>query len=101
MRQKALISGLAISTVSLGITTYLLKDKSNLDKVKGFVRSIKKAISYESSTKKLASFPIHKAGHPDPLDIEDNKMVSEGSMFPVQYYNEKKQWIISSYYWLC
>jgi hypothetical protein len=28
-------------------------------------------------------------------------MVSEGSMFPVQYYNEKKQWIISSYYWLC
>ncbi|MEJ9307324.1 hypothetical protein P4593_28970, partial [Priestia megaterium] len=35
--------------------------------------------------------PIHKAGHPDPMDTEDNKMVSEGSMFPVQYYNEKKQ----------
>jgi hypothetical protein len=91
MPQKALISGLAISTVSVGITTYLLKDKSNLDKVKGVVRSVKKAISYESSTKKLTSFPIHKAGHPDPMDIEDNKMVSEGSMFPVQYYNEKKQ----------
>ncbi len=24
------------------------------------------------------------------MDIEDNKMVSEGSMFPVQYYNEKE-----------
>jgi len=100
MRQKALVSGLAISTVSVGITTYLLKDKSNLDKVKGFVRNIKKAISYESSTKRLASFPIHKAGHPDPMDIEDNKMVSEGSMFSVQYYNEKKQWIINPHYWL-
>jgi len=44
MRQKALISGLAISTVSVGITTYLFKDKSNLDKVKGFVRSVKKVI---------------------------------------------------------
>ena len=91
MRQKALISGLAISTVSVGITTYLLKDKSNVDKVKGFVRSVKKAIPYKSSTQKLTSFPIHKAGHPDPMDTEDNKMVSEGSMFPVQYYNEKKQ----------
>lgn len=91
MRQKALISGLAISTVSAGITTYLLKDKSNLDKVKGFVRSVKKAIPCKSSTKKLTSFPIQKAGHPDPMDTEDNKMVSEGSMFPVQYYNEKKQ----------
>ncbi|PFV93172.1 hypothetical protein COL08_23595 [Priestia megaterium] len=91
MRQKALISGLAISTVSVGITTYLLKDKSNLDKVKGFVRSVKKAIPYKSSTQKFTSFPIHKAGHPDPMDTEDSKMVSEGSMFPVQYYNEKKQ----------
>ncbi|MBA9042441.1 hypothetical protein HNP21_005576 [Bacillus aryabhattai] len=91
MRQKALISGLAISTVSVGITTYLLKDKSNLDKIKGFVRSVKKAISYKSSTKKLASFPISKAGHPDPMDIEDNKMVSEGSTFSVHYYNEKNQ----------
>ncbi|MDY0943355.1 hypothetical protein [Priestia megaterium] len=91
MRQKALISGLAISTVSIGITTYLLKDKSNFDKIKGFIQSVKKAVPYKSSTQKLASFPIHKAGHPDPMDTEDNKMVSEGSMFPVQYYNEKKQ----------
>ncbi|MFE7083495.1 hypothetical protein [Priestia megaterium] len=91
MRQKALISGLAISTVSVGITTYLLKDKSNVDKVKRFIRSVKKAIPYKSSTQKLNSFPIHKAGHPDPMDTEDNKMVSEGSMFPVQYYNEKNQ----------
>jgi len=31
------------------------------------------------------------------MDIEDNKMVSEGSTFSVHYYNEKNQWIINSY----
>jgi hypothetical protein len=41
--------------------------------------------------KKISSFPIKKAGNPDPHDIEDNSMVSEGAMYSVQYYNEKEQ----------
>lgn len=35
--------------------------------------------------------PVQKAGNPDPLDVEDNKMVSEGSMYGVNYYNENLQ----------
>ncbi|MEH7441285.1 hypothetical protein V7201_03030 [Bacillus sp. JJ1122] len=35
--------------------------------------------------------PVEKAGNPDPLDVEDNKMVSEGSMYGVNYYNENLQ----------
>jgi hypothetical protein len=35
--------------------------------------------------------PVQKAGNPDPLDLEDNKMVSEGSMYGVNYYNENLQ----------
>lgn len=35
--------------------------------------------------------PVAKAGNPDPLDLEDNKMVSEGSMYGVNYYNETLQ----------
>lgn len=35
--------------------------------------------------------PVEKAGNPDPLDLEDNKMVSEGSMYGVNYYNENLQ----------
>ncbi|WP_368929709.1 hypothetical protein [Bacillus pumilus] len=32
-----------------------------------------------------------KAGHPDPLDIQDNKMVDEGAMTSVHYFNEARQ----------
>lgn len=32
-----------------------------------------------------------KAGHPDPLDIQDNKMVDEGAMTSVHYFNEVRQ----------
>ncbi|MFT9598882.1 hypothetical protein [Mesobacillus sp.] len=35
--------------------------------------------------------PVQKAGNPDPMDIEDNKMVSEGAMYGVNYYNENLQ----------
>ncbi|MCM3573715.1 hypothetical protein M3172_11015 [Mesobacillus subterraneus] len=35
--------------------------------------------------------PVQKAGNPDPLDVEDNKMVSEGAMYGVNYYNENLQ----------
>ena len=35
--------------------------------------------------------PVTKAGNPDPQDIEDNQMVSEGSMYGVNFYNQNKQ----------
>lgn len=35
--------------------------------------------------------PVQKAGNPDPMDVEDNKMVSEGAMYGVNYYNENLQ----------
>jgi hypothetical protein len=35
--------------------------------------------------------PVQKAGNPDPMDLEDNKMVSEGAMYGVNYYNENLQ----------
>ncbi|PLR67879.1 MULTISPECIES: hypothetical protein [Bacillaceae] len=90
MRQKALISGIAISTVGVGVTSYFLKDKANRQKVTGFVQSAKNKIPY-FARKNTDAFPVEKAGHPDPRDIDDNKMVSEGSMYPVQYYDEKKK----------
>ncbi|WP_191557743.1 hypothetical protein [Metabacillus idriensis] len=90
MRQKTLISGIALSTVGVGVTSYLLKDKSNRQKVTGFVNNAKNKIPY-FARKNTDSFPVEKAGHPDPQDIDDNNMVSEGSMYPVQYYDEKKK----------
>ncbi|MGG0736774.1 hypothetical protein [Niallia taxi] len=34
--------------------------------------------------------PIMKAGNPDPQDIGDNNMVSEGAMYSVNYYNKQR-----------
>ncbi|RCK09633.1 hypothetical protein DT075_35985 [Bacillus licheniformis] len=68
-----------------------MKLKGNLlDKPAAPVYS-KEKIPYFSEKHNVDSFPVEKAGHPSPHDIEDNKMVSEGSMYPVQYYDEKKK----------
>jgi hypothetical protein len=32
---------------------------------------------------------LMKVGHPDPYDMEDNRMVDEGAIFGVHYYNQK------------
>ncbi|WP_059172470.1 hypothetical protein [Bacillus sp. FJAT-27445] len=34
---------------------------------------------------------VAKAGLSDPMDLDDNKMVSEGSQYGVQYYNQNEQ----------
>ena len=34
---------------------------------------------------------VAKAGLSDPMDFDDNKMVSEGSQYGVHYYNQTKQ----------
>lgn len=35
--------------------------------------------------------PIEKAGHSNPHDLEDNKMLAEGATYSVKYYNKKEQ----------
>ncbi|MRX73915.1 hypothetical protein GJU40_17405 [Bacillus lacus] len=90
--QKYLIlSGVALSTV--GIASYLLKDQPKRAKMKLFAKDVKsKILPYVSKTKKLQrEFPVAKGGNPDPQDIEDNKMVSEGAQYSVQYYNQTQQ----------
>ncbi|WP_316570106.1 hypothetical protein [Neobacillus sp. YIM B06451] len=34
---------------------------------------------------------VAKAGLSDPMDLDDNKMVSEGSQYGVHYYNKNEQ----------
>ncbi|XBO86429.1 hypothetical protein AAGG52_01535 [Bacillus licheniformis] len=69
----------------------MLKDETNRQKLKSYLQSVKEKIPYFSEKHNVDSFPVEKAGNPSPQDIEDNKMVSEGSMYPVQYYDEKKK----------
>ncbi|MEK1829994.1 hypothetical protein AAAC51_15615 [Priestia megaterium] len=44
-KQKALISGITLSTVGVGITSYILSDAAKRRKVKGLVRSAKVKLS--------------------------------------------------------
>ncbi|MDP4161928.1 MAG: hypothetical protein Q8906_03305 [Bacillota bacterium] len=62
--------------------------KPNKESIQDFVQSIKQKVTSARATQGL---PIEKAGHPDPHDIDDNNMVSEGAMYGVHYYNKTEQ----------
>ncbi|MFY4775420.1 hypothetical protein [Metabacillus sp. RGM 3146] len=111
-RNGLILSGVGVATVSAA-ATYLLKDKTKRDKIGQSVKDVyakcvsmfskenieeakegnsKAALtSTENDTNpSKEAFPIEKAGNPDPHDIEDNKMVDEGSQYAVQYHDDKK-----------
>lgn len=67
-------------------TLILLSTKSSRNKLLSTFYQFQEMIGL----KKKNGFPIKKAGHPDPHDVEDNNMVSEGAMYSVQYYNENE-----------
>ncbi|KZZ83330.1 MULTISPECIES: hypothetical protein [Bacillaceae] len=92
-RNGLIISGVALSTAGVAATVYL-KDRSRREKVTDGVKQAQdKVVSMfsKSKNKEEDNFPIDKGGNPDPQDVEDNKMVSEGAQYSVQYYNDNKQ----------
>ncbi|KMM63368.1 hypothetical protein ACH95_01590 [Bacillus glycinifermentans] len=88
--KKNVVSVLTVSAV-VGVASYMLKDQANRQKLKECLQNMKAKLPSLPQKQDTASFPVEKAGHPHPHDIEDNKMVSEGSMYPVQYYDQKKK----------
>ncbi len=73
----------------VGITSVLLlASKANRNKVQTVTVKFKNMIKDRFSNENL---PIKKAGHPDPQDLGDNNMVSEGALYAVSYYNETEQ----------
>lgn len=77
----------SISAGVVGATAFVLKDKNNRKKAKKFVNTI---IAKMQRDKPTSTVKEH-AGHSDPHDIRDNTMVSEGALYAVRHYNEKKQ----------
>ncbi|WP_202409641.1 MULTISPECIES: hypothetical protein [Halobacillus] len=72
----------AAGALAGGVAAYFLKDGDNRQKVKD------KAGSLQNRWKKGDDMPIEEAGKPETADLENSKMVNEGSQFGVQYYNE-------------
>ncbi|MGG5252271.1 hypothetical protein ACQYAD_01840 [Neobacillus sp. SM06] len=86
MKYPRSVTSYVLAGVGVGSVLWMVT-KSGRSSVKDYYQMIKN--KFTSSDNK--GLPIKKAGHPDPMDIEDNKMVSEGSLYGVQYYNKTKQ----------
>jgi hypothetical protein len=81
----------SVMAVGMGATIMLwVSSKPNRIRLENTMSDWKRKIK-PSSIDKCVSLPVEKGGHPHPHDIEDNNMVSEGAMYSVKFYNEKKQ----------
>ena len=53
------------------------------------VNNMKTKVDSFVTSQKLNRSDATKAGHSDPYDLQDNKMVSEGAQTSVHYYNQE------------
>ncbi|MCM3741137.1 hypothetical protein M3210_12740 [Oceanobacillus luteolus] len=89
MRKRNIITAVGASVLGAGAASYLLMNDERKSKIKDKINNFMNKQDNEELT-------FEKAGHPDQVDardiadLENSKMVSEGSQFGVQYYNEKR-----------
>lgn len=87
---KALKMGTLLAVGAGASAAWWLSNKPNRVKAEVLLRDWKRKIK-PNVFQKSEELPIEKGGNPHPHDIEDNKMVDEGAMYSVQFYNEKLQ----------
>lgn len=71
-----------------GAYAYFSK-KENRDKAQVAFNNMRTKIDSFMKAQQMNRSDETKVGHPDPYDIQDNKMVSEGAQTSVQYYNQE------------
>lgn len=81
--------GLGYLIAGAGAAAWWLSKEENRNKFDGWMSQAKDRLNMNKPSGE--EFPVHKAGNPDPEDIQDNKMVEEGAQFAVDYYNKKQQ----------
>lgn len=90
MRKSNVITTVGIISAGL-ILGYLLSDKENRNRLKNRFNDYKRIVLRKSDYEHYST--LEEAGIPDQLDrtdpaqIENSKMVSEGSQYGVHYYN--------------
>lgn len=91
MKKRNIVTAVGASVIGAGAASYFLLNDEQKLKLKDKINRFANIFGNESAS------TLEKAGHPDQVpakdeaDLENAKMVSEGSQFGVQYYNEKKQ----------
>jgi hypothetical protein len=81
---------LLLAGLAAGAYAYFRK-KENRDKAIIAFNNTKAKVNSFMKAQKHNNSDLTSAGHPDPHNIPDNKMVDEGAMTSVQYYNEEVQ----------
>ncbi|MFJ7825381.1 hypothetical protein [Psychrobacillus sp. NPDC096623] len=66
-------------------------NKNNKSQLKTAVKNSKTKLDSMVSSKNTKPSQMTKTGFSDPNDPDDNRMVEEGAMTSVQYYNENVQ----------
>lgn len=81
---------LLFSAMAAGAYAYFSKPENREKAMVTFNNLKTKATNY-MKTQNVKESQMTKAGHSDPTDPDDNRMVEEGAMTSVQYYNEEYQ----------
>ncbi|MEI4770739.1 hypothetical protein WAX74_14015 [Psychrobacillus sp. FJAT-51614] len=81
---------LLLAGLAAGAYAYFSK-KENRDKAMVAFNNTKAKVNSFMEAQKHNQSDLTAAGHPDPHDTPDNKMVDEGAMTSVQYYNDEVQ----------
>ncbi|QBP41143.1 hypothetical protein [Paenisporosarcina antarctica] len=81
---------LLLAGLAAGAYAYL-QNPENRGKFNVAFKNLRTKTTSFLATQKLGRTQMTKAGHSDPNDPDDNRMVEEGSMTSVQYYNEGMQ----------
>ena len=68
-----------------------LQKPENRDKAKMMLHNTMTKVSSFMNSRSVNQSQITKPGFSDPTDPDDNRMVEEGAMTSVQYYNEEVQ----------
>ena len=90
MMSKGIKRSMIIGGVAAFAVMYLYKLENRANAKIALKNTKTKVSSYVDSMKHQPT-QMTKAGFSDPHDPDDNRMVEEGAMTSVQYYNEKVQ----------
>lgn len=90
MARKSGGSNLLMAGIAAAAYAYFSK-KENRDKAMVQFNNLKTKMNNYMENSSTSKSTYGTAGHPDPQDVDDNKMVDEGAMTSVQYYNEEVQ----------
>ncbi|KQL34971.1 MULTISPECIES: hypothetical protein [Bacillaceae] len=81
---------LLLAGIAAGAYAYFSK-KENRDKAIVAFNNTKAKVNSFIDAQKHNRSDLTVAGHPDPHNTPDSKMVDEGAMTSVQYYNDEVQ----------